>query len=76
MLTIETLEKRCEICSKLTIKTPERRQWRRPGVFIVNFEHTLHLFLIFLLLTLSTQLLTGCRQGYSDQVTFMWSRNF
>ena len=27
---------RCEICSKLTIKTPERRHW--PGVSIVNFE--------------------------------------
>ena len=24
--TIETLEKRCAICSKLTIKSPERRQ--------------------------------------------------
>ena len=32
--------KRCEVCSKLTIKTPERRQWRHSGVFIVNFEHT------------------------------------
>ena len=32
---------RCEICSKLTIKTPERRHWRRSGVFIVNFEHDL-----------------------------------
>ena len=30
---------RCEICSKLTIKTPERRLWRRYSVFIVNFEH-------------------------------------
>ena len=30
---------RCEICSKLTIKTPQRRRWRRYGVFIVNFEH-------------------------------------
>ena len=30
---------RCEICSKLTIKTPERRYWHRSGVFIVNFEH-------------------------------------
>ena len=29
---------RSEICSKLTIKTPERRQWRRSGDFIVNFE--------------------------------------
>ena len=35
---------RCEICSKLTIKTPERCKWRRPGVFIVNFEHISHLF--------------------------------
>ena len=30
---------RCEICSKLTIKTPERSQCRRSVVFIVNFEH-------------------------------------
>ena len=29
---------RCEICSKLTIKTPERCHWRRSCVFIVNFE--------------------------------------
>ena len=34
---------RCEICSKLTIKTPERRQLRRSSVFIVNFEHISHL---------------------------------
>ena len=44
---------RCEICSKLTIKTPERRQWRRSGVFIVNFEYISHLALVFLLLTLN-----------------------
>ena len=44
---------RCEICSKLTINTPERRHWRRSGVFIVNFEHISHLVLVFLLLTLS-----------------------
>ena len=36
--------KSCEIGSKLTIKTPEQRQYRRSGVFIVNFEHILHLF--------------------------------
>ena len=29
---------RCEICSKLTIKTPERRHWHRSGVFTVKFE--------------------------------------
>ena len=44
---------RCEICSKLTIKIPERRYWRRSGIFIVNFEHISHLALMFLLLTLS-----------------------
>ena len=43
---------RCEVCSKL-IKTPERRQWRRSGVFIVNFEHISHLVLVLLLVTLS-----------------------
>ena len=31
------------MCSKLPIKTPKRRQWRRFGVFIVNFEHISHL---------------------------------
>ena len=41
----------CEICSKLTIKMPERRQWRRSGIFIVNFEHISHLVLVFLMLT-------------------------
>ena len=30
--------KRCKIYSKSRIKTPERRQWRHSGVFIVNFE--------------------------------------
>ena len=44
---------RCQICSKLTIKIPKRRQWRRSGIFIVNFEHISHLVLLFLLLTLS-----------------------
>ena len=39
------------------MKTPERRWWRRSGVFIVNFEHILDLFLVFLLLTLNKQML-------------------
>ena len=34
---------RCQICSKLTIKTTERRYWFRFDVFIVNFEHISHL---------------------------------
>ena len=44
-LTIETLEQ--GICSTLTIKTPEQRQWRRSGVFIVNSEYISHLVLVF-----------------------------
>ena len=47
--------KRFEICSKLTIKTPERSQWRRFVVFVANFKHIPHLFLVFLLLTLNKQ---------------------
>ena len=35
------------------INTPERRRWRRSGVFIVNFEHISHLFIMLLLLTLN-----------------------
>ena len=44
---------RCEICSKLTLETPERCDSCRSGVFIVNFKHISHLVLVFLLLTLS-----------------------
>ena len=39
---------RSEICSKLAIKTPERRHQHRFGVFVVNFEHFSHLALVFL----------------------------
>ena len=50
--TMETLEKRVRyVCSKLTIKTPERRHC----VFIVNISH----LLVFLLLTLSMYLFVG-----------------
>ena len=38
----KTLEK---ICSKLTVKTSERRKWHRSRDFIINFEHVLYLFL-------------------------------
>ena len=32
-------------------KVNNKDQWRRSGIFVVNFEHVLHLFLMFLLLT-------------------------
>ena len=41
-------------CSKLTIESLARR---RSGVFIVNFQHTSHLVLLFLCLTLNMWLL-------------------
>ena len=44
--TIKTKEKICEVCSKITKKTPERSQCRR-SVFIVNFKHSSHLFVVF-----------------------------
>ena len=43
----------------LTIKTPERRYWRRSGVFIVKFGHISHLFLVFLLLIVKKKMLAG-----------------
>ena len=56
-LTMETQEK-CGICSKLTIKTPEPKNISSV-VFIVNFEHILHLFLMFLSLTLKKHMYAG-----------------
>ena len=50
--------KRCAVCSNLTVKTPES-QWHRSSVFIVNFEHTSHLVLVFLLLTLNRLMPAG-----------------
>ena len=34
----------CEICSKLTINTPE---WRHSGFFVANFEQISHIVLAF-----------------------------
>ena len=59
-----------KICSNLTIKTPEQRQWRRLGVFINNLEEILHNVLAFLLLTLNKWMLAG-----SIQYTFAYRQN-
>ena len=48
-ITSSKLTIRREICSKLIIKTSERRHWHRSDVSIVNLEHILHLALVFLL---------------------------
>ena len=46
-MNYKNTRKRYERCTKLTIKTPERRQLGRSGVFIVNFEHISHPFFSF-----------------------------
>ena len=45
--------------NKLTIKTPERRQWRCSVVFILNFEHIPHLSVAFRLLLWTSWCLLG-----------------
>ena len=47
-----------EICSKLTIKTPERRHRHCSGVFLVTFEQISHIALLFPLLALNKRMLT------------------
>ena len=42
----------CEICSKLKVKTPEKRQ-RCSGVFIANFEQISLIILVILSSTLN-----------------------
>ena len=51
--------KRWEMCSKLTIKIPERRQWRRSRIIFINFKHISDLVLVFLLLTLGRYMPAG-----------------
>ena len=58
-ITNRNTRKRCELCSQLTIKIPEPSHWGRSVVFIVNSEHILHLFLVFLLVALNKQMLAG-----------------
>ena len=49
------------------MKTPERKNTRkrRSGIFIINFEHLSHFFLVFLLLALNKQMLAGNAQDSS-----------
>ena len=56
------------MCSKITIKTPQRCLWRRPGVFIVNFKPISQLFLVFLLLTLNKLMFAGSLQKLFDEI--------
>ena len=42
---------------ELKIKTPERYQWRRSIVFLIDYEYISYLFLVFLLVTFSKKML-------------------
>ena len=59
LVNTRNTRKRCEIFAKLTIKTPERRQWLRSGVFMVDFEHISHLVLVSQLWT------CNCKDKYT-----------
>ena len=72
--------KRCKIYSRLPIKTPERHYWRRSGVFIVNCEHTLHLFLVSLAnieqVNSGWAAVSGAFQPQFPGVQILWKRSF
>ena len=59
---------RCEIGSQLTIKIPKRRQWRRSGIFIVNFERISHL--VLLLSIVNFEHVIAGRAGYALMTEF------
>ena len=54
----------CWVCSKLKINTA----WHSSGVFIVDFDHSRHINLAFLLLTSKKYLSVGCER----QVIMLW----
>ena len=58
LLNNRNTRRRYEKCSKLTIKTPERRR-RFFDVFIVNSEQISQFLLVFLLLILNMYLFTA-----------------
>ena len=45
--TMETRKKMCKTCSKLTIKSPERRNRLCSAIFTDNFEQIPHIVLAF-----------------------------
>ena len=51
-LTKKNTRTRCEICSKLTIKIPERRHRRPSIIFNVKSEHISQLVLVFNTITI------------------------
>ena len=57
----------CWMCSKLKINTA----WHSSGVFVVDFDHSQHINIVFLLLSLNKYLSVGCER----QVIMFWKHN-
>ena len=58
------------------MKTPERGEWRRSGVFIHNFKQISHIVLVFPLFPLNKQMSTGLRVFIVRGVEKMTSKNW
>ena len=56
------------MCSKIKINTA----WHRSSTFIVGFDHSQHINIVFLLLTLNKYLSVGCER----QVIMFWKSYF
>ena len=64
----QSQQKMYEICSDLTIETPEWRHWHRFGVFNMNFEHSSHIVLIFPWLTFTKGIPVGLTSSCTPNV--------
>ena len=63
-------------CEKELTEPTERCQCRRLVVFLVNFKHISHLFLVLLSLTLSRLMPTGKLDIFEEIENFSVNRNF
>ena len=61
----------CEIHSRLRIKIPEWRQWRRSGVFIIDFDEILRIVLVFSLLSLKRSMLAGLSVSMHGDILYL-----
>ena len=62
----------CEICSELTVKTPERCQCHLSSIAIVNFEHISHIVPVFLLFPLNSK----CQLRHREKIKWKHNNNF
>ena len=61
-----------QICSKLTIKTPEQSQWRCSSVFIVKFELILDIVLVLFITFLSVSIVVFEQMLARFILNYLW----